>query len=72
MCATSFSFSGLRYEYLGFVTAIYGIQTNPWHSAILSVPMPGATPATGSIAGYGSLLISRAVCRKAIDVNRAV
>src|SRR5260370_40487926 len=31
---------------------IYGVNTNLWPSAILKVPIPGTTPATGSLAGW--------------------
>jgi len=43
---------GLRWEYGGLLNDKYGNQTNFWTSAILSVPAPGSTPATGSLAGY--------------------
>ena len=43
---------GLRWEYGGLLNDKYGNQTNFWPSAILKVPVPGSTPATGSLAGY--------------------
>jgi hypothetical protein len=43
---------GLRWEYDGMTRELYGVQTNIWPSAILKVPLPGTTPATGSLAGW--------------------
>jgi hypothetical protein len=44
---------GLRWEYDGeFFSDKYGNNTNVWPSLINTVPVPGPTPATGTLAGY--------------------
>ena len=43
---------GVRWEYDGTLSDKYGNLTNVWQSQVLSVPVPGSTPATGSLAGY--------------------
>ena len=43
---------GVRWEYDGTLSDKYGNLTNVWQSQVLSVPVPGNTPATGSLAGY--------------------
>jgi len=43
---------GLRWEYDGMNYDKYGNLTNVWPSLINTVPVPGPTPATGTLAGY--------------------
>ena len=43
---------GVRWEYDGTLSDKYGNLTNVWQSQVLSVAVPGSTPATGSLAGY--------------------
>src|SRR4029077_18950113 len=43
---------GVRWEYDGTLSDKYGNLTNVWQSLVLSVPVPGNSPATGSLAGY--------------------
>jgi hypothetical protein len=43
---------GLRWEYDGMNYDKYGNLTNVWPSLINTVPIPGSTPATGTLAGY--------------------
>ena len=43
---------GLRWEYDGFVWDKYGEANNIWPSLISTVPIPGSTPATGTLAGF--------------------
>ena len=43
---------GLRWEFDGLPSDKYGNATTLWRSAILAVPVPGSSPATGSYAGW--------------------
>jgi hypothetical protein len=43
---------GLRWEYDGLPHDKYGDATNVWLSLINLVPVPGTTPATGTLAGF--------------------
>jgi hypothetical protein len=44
---------GMRWEYDGeFFSDKYGDNTNVWPGLINTVPIPGPTPATGTLAGY--------------------
>lgn len=43
---------GLRWEYDGYPSDIYGNLTNLWLSQLSSVPVPGSSPATGTYAGF--------------------
>jgi len=43
---------GLRWEYSSVIYAQDGQLTNIWPSLINTVPIPGNTPATGTLAGY--------------------
>ncbi len=43
---------GLRWEYDGLIYDASGQQTNVWPSLINTVPIPGPTPATGTLAGF--------------------
>jgi len=43
---------GLRWEYSSTVYAQNGNLTNIWPNLINTVPIPGSTPATGTLAGY--------------------
>ena len=43
---------GVRWEYDGTLSDKYGNLTNVWESQVLSVPVPGTSPATGTLAGY--------------------
>ena len=43
---------GLRWEYDGLFYDKYGENTDIWPSLINTVPVPGPTPATGTLAGY--------------------
>jgi len=43
---------GLRWEYDGMMTDKYGNDTNIWISQLLTVPVPGSSPATGTPAGF--------------------
>ena len=43
---------GLRWEYDGLVYSQYGELTDVWPSLINTVPIPGSTPATGTLAGF--------------------
>ncbi|MGD0906169.1 MAG: carboxypeptidase-like regulatory domain-containing protein [Candidatus Acidiferrales bacterium] len=43
---------GLRWEYNGLVRSEPGELTNVWPSLINTVPIPGSTPATGTLAGF--------------------
>jgi hypothetical protein len=43
---------GLRWEYDGLFYDKYGENTDIWPSLINTVPVPGTTPATGTLAGY--------------------
>lgn len=43
---------GLRWEYDGQAEDRYGDSTNVWTSQILTVPVPGNSPATGTFAGF--------------------
>jgi hypothetical protein len=43
---------GLRWEYDGMISDASGQLTNIWTSLINTVPVPGTTPATGTLAGY--------------------
>ncbi|HEY7387156.1 MAG TPA: carboxypeptidase-like regulatory domain-containing protein, partial [Bryobacteraceae bacterium] len=43
---------GLRWEYDGYPSDIYGNLTNIWLSRLSSVPVPGNSPATGTYAGF--------------------
>jgi hypothetical protein len=43
---------GLRWEYDGMISDASGQLTNIWTSLINTVPVPGPTPATGTLAGY--------------------
>lgn len=43
---------GLRWEYNGMMTDKYGNDTNIWVSQLLTVPVPGSSPATGTPAGF--------------------
>ncbi|MBV9505237.1 MAG: carboxypeptidase regulatory-like domain-containing protein [Acidobacteriia bacterium] len=43
---------GVRWEYDGTLSDKYGNLTDVWQSQVLSVPVPGNSPETGSLAGY--------------------
>jgi hypothetical protein len=43
---------GLRWEYNGLNSDTQGQNTNVWPSLINTVPIPGSTPATGTLAGF--------------------
>jgi hypothetical protein len=43
---------GLRWEYNGLTYDAAGDFTNVWPSLINTVPVPGTTPATGTLAGF--------------------
>jgi hypothetical protein len=43
---------GLRWEYDGIEWDKYGEAGNVWPSLIQTVPIPGSTPATGTLAGF--------------------
>lgn len=43
---------GLRYEFYGITSDEEGNYTNIWPSAVLQVPVPGNSVATGSLAGW--------------------
>jgi hypothetical protein len=43
---------GLRWEYDGLNYDKYGQNTNVWPNLINTVPVPGSTPATGTLAGF--------------------
>ncbi|HVZ59447.1 MAG TPA: hypothetical protein VG892_01560, partial [Terriglobales bacterium] len=43
---------GLRWEYNGMITDASGNLTNIWPQLINTVPVPGTTNATGTLAGY--------------------
>ncbi|HVZ59191.1 MAG TPA: hypothetical protein VG892_00245, partial [Terriglobales bacterium] len=43
---------GLRWEYNGQITDANGNLTNVWPNLINAVPVPGATRATGTLAGF--------------------
>jgi hypothetical protein len=43
---------GLRWEYYGLFYDVFGKNTNIWPSLINTVPVPGTTPATGTLAGF--------------------
>jgi hypothetical protein len=43
---------GLRWEYDGFVWDKYGEANDIWPAQINTVPIPGSTPATGTLAGF--------------------
>jgi Carboxypeptidase regulatory-like domain len=43
---------GLRWEYEGLTSDKYGNNTNVWPTLIQTVPVPGPTPATGTLAGF--------------------
>lgn len=43
---------GLRWEYNGLANDIDGLNNNIWTTLINTVPVPGSTPATGTLAGY--------------------
>jgi hypothetical protein len=43
---------GMRWEYNGLIASKYGNATNVWPSLIELVPVPGSTPATGTLAGF--------------------
>jgi len=43
---------GLRWEYDGAAYSKYGDHTNVWTSLVNTVPIPGSTPATGTLAGF--------------------
>jgi len=43
---------GLRWEYDGLFYDKYGENTDIWPSLINTVPIPGTTPATGTLAGF--------------------
>ncbi len=43
---------GLRWEYDGLNYDKYGQNTNVWPNLINTVPIPGSTPATGTLAGF--------------------
>ena len=43
---------GLRWEYDGLNYDKYGQNTNVWPNLIDTVPVPGSTPATGTLAGF--------------------
>jgi hypothetical protein len=43
---------GLRWEYSSLIYAQNGNLTNVWPSLINTVPVPGSTPATGTLAGF--------------------
>ena len=44
--------AGVRWEYDGLPSDKYGNAVTAWRSAILTVPVPGDSPATGSYAGW--------------------
>jgi hypothetical protein len=43
---------GLRWEYIGMLSDATGRITNVWPQLIDTVPIPGSTPATGTLAGF--------------------
>ena len=43
---------GVRWEYDGYVTEKNGLMSNIWPSLVSTVPLPGNTPQTGSLAGF--------------------
>ncbi len=43
---------GLRWEYFGDVSDANGENTNIWPGLINTVPIPGPTPASGTLAGF--------------------
>lgn len=43
---------GIRWEYNGLITDEGGLLTNVWPNLINTVPVPGSTAATGSLAGF--------------------
>jgi hypothetical protein len=43
---------GMRWEYDGIIMSKYGDATNVWPSLVETVPVPGSTPATGTLAGF--------------------
>ena len=43
---------GVRWEYNGLVNSKNGQETNVWPNLINTVPIPGSTPATGTLAGF--------------------
>jgi hypothetical protein len=43
---------GVRWEYNGLVASHVGQLTNAWPSLIKTVPIPGSSPATGTLAGF--------------------
>lgn len=43
---------GLRWEYDGYPTEEHGLFSNVFPSILSSVPLPGSTPATGTLAGF--------------------
>ena len=43
---------GVRWEYDGYVTESQGLMSNIWPSLMNAVPLPGSTPATGTLAGF--------------------
>jgi hypothetical protein len=43
---------GLRWEYDGLFSDAFGNFGNVWPSQLLTVPVPGNSPATGTLAGY--------------------
>ncbi len=43
---------GLRWEYISTAYDSGGFMTNIWTSLINNVPIPGSTPATGTLAGW--------------------
>jgi len=43
---------GMRWEYNGLVKSKYGFLTDVWPSLINTVPIPGTSAATGTLAGF--------------------
>jgi len=43
---------GLRWEYDAFPYDTNGLTSDVWQSLINTVPIPGSTPATGTLAGF--------------------
>jgi hypothetical protein len=43
---------GVRWELNGLISSKYGNLTNVWPNIINTVPIPGSTPATGTLAGF--------------------
>lgn len=43
---------GLRWEWFGFLTLKGGTFSDLWTSLVNTVPIPGSTPATGTMAGF--------------------